>query len=205
VRVIPACDSARLLRLGRLVPLLLAVYELRYLLAHVASAGAALLGTGRADLHWGNPWVLVLLALGAGATLAEIGRGLRWQISRPSSSASLLGLWLLCSSALLVVMCGQELATGLADGHAIGPSVFTGAGLWSSLPAALIVGLLLTTAIGSARWIVSRVVARRIRRCARPSLRESVPRAAGVEIAPAPVPLLAGWSDRGPPLAAAAA
>jgi hypothetical protein len=200
VRLKPARGLGWLVRLGRVVPALIAVYELRYVLAHLASTGAALAGTDHAYLRSLQPWVMALLALGTGSLLLQIGRGLRGHIGRPRWSASLVALWSLCFSALVALLCCQSLLTSLLGaGHPVGLSTVLGAGTWSSIAAALGVGLVLAVSVGGARWILGKVAGRRRRKVAPRRRGVGVVRFASGELRPAPVPVLAGWSDRGPP------
>jgi hypothetical protein len=200
MRLMSGRDGGRWARLGRLVPSLIGVYELRYVLGRLASAGPALLGTDRLYAHPVKLWVLALLALGSGAMLLEIGRGVHRQIVRPRWSVSLVGRWLLCFSVLLGVLCCPDLMRSLSSsGHPAGLVTASSAGMWCSVAAALSLGLLVAASLGGARWILSRIA--RLRR------RWSAPRRRGVAVVrvsvgvqgPAPVPLLAGWSGRGPP------
>jgi len=74
-----------------------------------------------------------------------------------------------------------------------------GAGTWSSVVSALGIGLIIAVSFGGTRWILGKVARMRPRRVAprRPGV--AVLRFASGVPTPAPFPLLAGWSDRGPP------
>lgn len=189
-----------LVRVGRLVPALLAVYELRYLLAHLASTGtAALAGTDHADLHSSSPWVMALLALVVSGLLLEIRQGVRGHVVRSRWSVSLAGRWLLCFSVLMALLCCQGLlASLLGVGHSAGLSTGLGAGTWSAI-AALGIGLALAVSFSGARWILAKVAAMRCRKVAPDGRGVAATRFVSGVLRPAPLALLAGWSDRGPP------
>jgi hypothetical protein len=193
-------EAGRLARLGRLAPSLIAVYELRYLLA---SAGAALAGTEHAYPHSIRTWVIALVALATGTLLLEIGRGLPAHVGRPPRSLRLVGLWLLCFSTLVALVGCQVLVSGLLHGgHSAGLVTMFGTGTWSSICSAAGVGLVLAASLGGACWVLQKVARWRRVEVAlrRPDL--AIRRVSSIVMAPTPVPLMAGWSDRGPPASA---
>jgi hypothetical protein len=165
-------------RLVRLAPAALAAYELHSLLGSVAHAGAAVHWLQQLSLGSAAPWILLALAVGAGALLREMGRGL---------------LALLAVGALL---------GGTLDGHAHALlSGFGSVGWTSVIPLAVLAGLVITDAFDGVRWAV-RALARlhghpphRLH----PRRRALPVRRLTVIWQPAPAPLLAGWSGRGPP------
>lgn len=162
-------------RLVRLAPASIAVYELHSLLGSAAHAGAA--------IHWlralsrgsAAPWILLALAVVAGALLREMGRGL---------------------AALLAV---GVLLGGTLDGH--GHAFVSGFGSveWSfAVPVALLAGLVLADAFHGVRWAV-RALARLHGHPPHPPRRALPVRRFTVTWQAVPAPLLAGWSGRGPP------
>jgi hypothetical protein len=132
--------------------------------------------------------------------LREIARGLNADAVRPDWSRSLLRLWLLCAAAMLAVICCGGLAgvcSALGGHGAFGQTVAPQ--IWSAIPAALCIGLLVAVSLRGARWVLSKAVG--LRR-ALVSARRRQPRErrpATVLLLLAATPLLAGWSDRGPP------
>lgn len=178
------------------LPAVLAAYEFRYLIVHLAAFGTALYGgrSGSVTL-----WAIVLLAVAAASFLREGGRGLAARVPRPGWSLRFVGSWMLCSA----VIAGLLAAAGLfhvvpAIGHAqpLVHSVVPGA--WSAVPTMLLVGLLLAASLYGARWVLLKLVRPR----KRPGDFRSPPPGLCVVRAdqrPAAAPLRAGWSDRGPP------
>jgi hypothetical protein len=183
-----------------LPPAAFAVHQLRYLFAYGGAAGVELQRTGHSYLHSVVPWLVMLIALTVGCFLRAVGRAFSGQTSLARFSISLTGLWLACSAALVAIFAGQEFLEGLfATGHPAGLAGIFGYGGWWAIPAALCVGLLLAVVLHGARWVVAEVARRFTGR--RPTASQAVPfvrRPCDVLLAPA-MPLLAGWSSRGPP------
>jgi hypothetical protein len=143
---------------------------------------------------------MALMALGTGSLLLEVARGLPEHVGRPRWSMSLVGLWLLCSSALVALIgCQTIISTLLGAEHPAGLVTVFGAGTWSSICSAAGIGLVLAASLGGARWILRTVARWRRRQVPRQRRDLAIQRVASVVLAPTPVPLLAGWSDRGPP------
>lgn len=144
----------------------LAVHELRYRLAFGADAAERLDGTGHgylAPLVW---LAGVVAALVAGRWLVRTAR--EWGGDGRGQRARVL--WARATLTLLALYTAQEAAEGaLAGGHPDGlAGVFGDGGLWA-VPAALLVGGLLTLVLaGAAR--VERTVA-----AARPALVVALP------------------------------
>jgi hypothetical protein len=143
--------------------------------------------SGRATRpHTTTPWVLIVVALAAGVMLREAGRGLGQQLPRSRWSVRLAGAWA-GSSALLSLPL-------LAPGGSLS------AGAWISILVAGGLGLVLAASWHGARrllWSLARLRHRLPVRVRAPAV--AVPCALTLT-APVPAPLLAGWSDRGPPL-----
>jgi hypothetical protein len=169
-------DSGPVVRCARVAAALVAVLAVRGLLSGSEHA---------ARLHIATPWILVAVALGAGVVLREAGRGLALQLPRPRWSARFAGTWAGSSGLLLTVL--------LASGSSLG------SGVWISTAFAVCLGLVLAASLHGAR--------RLLRSFTRP--RDQVPLRLRASAALVPValtltasvqaPLLAGWSDRGPP------
>ncbi len=176
-----------------------AVHQLRYLLAFGGHAGAVLTREGHSYLHSLVPWIVALIGVAAGAFLWSLGRALAGQTSARRYTLSLGGLWLSCTVALLAIYVGQELLEGvLSTGHPGGLAGIFGYGGWWALPAAACVGLVLASMLHGARWVLREVALRQASsrpRVRRPAL---LPRPCAVALFP-PSPLADGWSGRGPP------
>lgn len=200
-----AIRPQRGLLIGRLAPVALmpgaalAVHQLRYWLAFGGRAGAQLQAQGHSYLHSVVPWVILLIALSAGAFLKAMGRAVGGHCSLPRYTLSFVGLWLVCAITLVVIYATQESLEGLfAAGHAGGLVGIFGDGGWWSVPAAVAVALVLAAAFHGAHWTLHEV-ARRHRRVALRSPRTSgQPRHRDV-VLPRLTPLADGWSGRGPP------
>jgi hypothetical protein len=183
-----------------LPPAALAVHQLRYLMAYGSGAGAELQETGHSYLHSVVPWIVLLLALSAGVLLRSLGRALAGTVTRTPRSFSFVGLWLACAGALVAIFVCQEFLEGLfATGHPAGLAGIFGYGGWWAIPAALGVGLALAACLYGTRWMLS-VVAQRCgkgpRACRAKPARV---RLARFDSVPTLAPMVAGWSDRGPP------
>jgi hypothetical protein len=183
---------------ARLIPALLAVYELRNVLGSVGRGIAAASGGGSQALDGSTRWALLLLALGSALSLREMTRGLKSHINRPAWSRALLRSWLQCSGALLAILCALGCSIAALGGHTALIQVFASMSWWA-IPAGLLAGLLLAASLYGTSWVLHAVALRRRRSTPgrrRPltllhPLAASLPKAA--------TPLLAGWSDRGPP------
>jgi hypothetical protein len=187
-------------RFVRLIPAAFAVFELRYLFASLSHCVAAFGRSTHLLSGSSSLWLVAALTLCALLMLREIARGLNADAVRPDWSRSLLRLWLLCAAAMLAVICCGELAgvcSALGGHGAFGQTVAPQ--IWSAIPAALCIGLLVAVSLRGARWVLSKAVG--LRR-ALVSARRRQPRQrrpATVLLLLAATPLLAGWSDRGPP------
>jgi hypothetical protein len=203
--LVDVLSANRRRHLSRLLPVLLAAYESRYLFGLLGHDLAAVRGLiSRSDL--GGLTAVVLLALGAVVLLGEMGRGLRAQTPRLRWSAELLGPWLLCSAALMVCFSCQELGHGsaLAGEHRDLLQIVS-AGGWSSLASALFVGFFVAASLRCARWALRAVAQWLGPRLAAPA--DQRPRIVR-QTSPTPLRLAAiasSWSSRGPPLHAAVA
>jgi hypothetical protein len=178
----------------------LAVHQLRYWWAFGGSAGAELQAQGHAYLHSLVPWIVVLVAIAAGTFLSAVGRALGGRVSVARYTLSFTALWLLCAMSLVALYVCQEFLEGLfATGHPAGLAGIFGYGGWWSVPAALLVGLVLAAVFHGARWVIGEVARRSERLRSVAALRPLAARAPGVVSVPRLVPLADGWSGRGPP------
>jgi hypothetical protein len=199
VRPQRSLSSRRLAPLALMPTAAFAVHQLRYWLAFGGRAAAQLEAQGHAYLHSLAPWIVMLLAIGAGIFLRALGRALRGWSSLRRYTVSFVGLWLLCSACLVAIYVCQELLEGmLVTGHPAGAAGVFGAGGWWAVPAALAVGLVLAALLHGARWLLCAIALRSGRRRprARPTSALRVP-AGAPRLRPAP--LAVGWSGRGPP------
>jgi hypothetical protein len=169
-----------------------AVRGARVIAALIATLAAWSLMRSAGDvtrLHVSTPWIVIGAAFVTAALLREIGRGLPAALPRPRWSTGLVAAWAACSGLLFVAL--SVLSTGG------GP---LGSGAWSAVAVAVCLGLLLATSLQGARWVLRELV----RLHARPPGRQrapSLPSSPAIAMAaPVAAPLLAGWSDRGPPL-----
>ena len=195
-RAVPGLGKTALLP-----PAALAVHQLRYMLAYGSATGPELERTGHSYLHSVVPWLILLIALVAGGFLRTLGQAFSRETTARRYSLSFVVLWLACTGALVAIFVGQELLEGwFAVGHPAGVVGVFGYGGWWAIPAAACVGLALAAAFHGARWIVE-VVARRAGEFARhaterfccPPVRPADARSLTA------LPLLSGWSTRGPP------
>jgi hypothetical protein len=190
----------RLASIGLMPAGAFAVHQLRYVLAFHGLAGVHLHRQGHAYLHSLVPWIVLLIALVAGAFVRALGRAFGGRRSLPRYTVSFAALWLTCSACLVAIYVSQELLEGLfATGHPAGLVGVFGYGGWWSIPAALSVGLVLAAAFHGARWVLHEVAQRRGRRIAAgraPVAAASSPRDV---LVPRPAPIAGGWSGRGPP------
>lgn len=172
----------------------LALHELRYLIGYGGSSGA-LAGQSHAYLPVAGAIVAAVLAL----AVAQLVRGLR-SGGTDGRTTSLWRAWGLCTLALLVVFCGQELAEGLlAGGHPSGVEALTADGGAWAVPLALGLGLFVALVLRRAGAALA-AAARRRRRAPRVRKRAALP--ARPPAGPGPValsPLARNLAGRAPP------
>lgn len=177
---------------GRILPAIIAAYELRSLILTVLS--------GRFVPEHGRPgspgfWVMTAIALAVGALLGQTGRGLAARLSRPRWSARLIARWTVGSGALVTVLvCGRSWHGLAVSGH-----LFT-AGGWSSVVAALPVGLLLAISLQATRRAIRLIVRRwRPRRSPAAARADRTLARGALQARPRAVWLTGGRGSRGPP------
>jgi hypothetical protein len=203
----PALRGAALMPAAALL-----VHQLRYELAFGADAPRALAEQGHAYLSSLTPWLVLLAALALGASLGALVQ--RWardgvDDGEGHGARRMAGvrLWLLASAGLSAIFAGQELLEGaLAAGHAAGVAAVLGGGGWWALPAALLVGGLLTLALRAGAAVEDALVELgRLRLRLRPHSRKAArllrPTAPFLR---APAPLARAAAGRAPPRGAAA-
>jgi hypothetical protein len=143
-----------------------AVHQLRYTLAYGSRADQVMAAQGHSYLDSLAPWLVLLLALGAGTYLARVSRSLAGRTAeRPRRT--FFGVWALASVALLAIYVVQEFLEGLyAVGHPAGMAGIVGHGGWWVVAIAPFVGafvaalLRLAAAIdGAARRLVTKTLA----------------------------------------------
>jgi hypothetical protein len=176
-----------------------AVHQMRYWFAFGSQAGAELQAQGHSYLHSVVPWIVLLIAVSVGTFLRALGRAFAGERSLPRYTISFTALWLLCAASLVAIYTCQEFLEGLfATGHPGGLVGIFGFGGWWSIPAALIVGLVLAAAFHGARWVLREVAQRNGAqpRVARRSASWRVPDDVLLLALP---PLAGGRSGRGPP------
>jgi hypothetical protein len=186
-------------RIGLLPFAAFAVHQLRYELAYGARASTELRETGHSYLHSVVPWLVALVALTVGGFLWRAAGALRHGVAPSRRRSSLLGLWLICAAALILIFACQETLEGIfATGHPSGFAAVFGDGGWWSVPVAGVIGLLLAVVFHGAWWVVRTLAG--LRR-SRPAFRRVL--GPGGRARPTffttPAPLVAGWSTRGPP------
>jgi hypothetical protein len=176
------------------------VHQLRYLLAFGGNAGTVLRATGHSYLNSVVPWIILLVGLAAGWFLRRLGRSFAGHDTVPRYALSLTGLWLACFACLMAIFIGQELLEGIfATGHPAGLAGVFGYGGWWSVPAAAAIGLVLATVLHGALWVLNTVAHRARARRHAPGRLTLAPQRPTAAPSLRLVPLVAGWSDRGPP------
>ena len=127
-----------------------ALHQLRYTLAYGSRAGQVLAAQGHSYMTSLAPWLVLLVALGAGSFVLRVARG---RDDRPRRSP--LRLWAASSGSLLGVYVVQELLEGLfAAGHPGGFTGVFGHGGWWAVPLALLLGAALTALLHVGRLLV---------------------------------------------------
>jgi hypothetical protein len=176
-----------------------AVHQLRYWLAFGGHAGVQLQAQGHSYLHSLVPWIVLLIALAAGAFLRALGSAFGGDYRLPRYTLSFVFLWLICAAALVAIYAAQEFLEGIfAVGHPWGLAGIFGYGGWWAIPAAMAVGLVLAAAFHGARRALHAVAERHGETRLRP--RRMVPtQIARDALRPRLAPLAGGWSGRGPP------
>jgi hypothetical protein len=135
----------------------LAVHQLRYLLAFGGDTESKLAAEGHAYLTSLAPLAAVLVAIGAGVFLAGLARARREGEAGERPGHSFAFVWIAAAAALLGIYAAQELCEGmLSSGHPGGLlGVFGEGGLWA-VPLALAFGALVAGALRFAavarRW-----------------------------------------------------
>ena len=117
-----------------------AVHQLRYTLAYGSRADSVLVAQGHSYLDSLAPWLILLMALGAGSLLVRVTR-VAVAGERDHRRRSFAGLWALVSLSLVLIYTVQELLESMfAVGHPSGFAGVFGHGGWWALVISLVVG-----------------------------------------------------------------
>jgi hypothetical protein len=171
-----------------------AVHQLRYWLSYGPKATRELGDTGHSYLTSVSPWVVMLVALAAGAFLSRLARARLFGKGPVAAHRRTGRVWLFATVALVAIYAMQEVLEGVfANGHAAGLTGIFGSGGWWSIPAAVVIAGVLALLLRGADVLVH-LVGRRRR--ATPGSRHPADRWPPL---PDPLPV------RTPPLASAAA
>ena len=182
-------------------PAALAVHQLRYWLAYGSHADRALAAQGHSYLPSLTPWLVLLLAMSAGAFVGRLAQA--WQgtagVEPQRRRHRLLWAWLAVAGALILVYSGQELLEGMfAAGHPGGlVGVFGDGGLWA-IPSALAVGALLALLLRGAEAAIALAARARPAFQAAPERPRALARPRNFHLAP-PAPLASAAAGRAPP------
>lgn len=184
----------------------LAVHQLRYELAFGGHASRALAAQGHAYLSSLTPWIVLLAALGLGASLGGLAQ--RWAAGPADAGAPRraagLRVWLAATLALVAIYAGQELLESLfATGHAAGLAGVFGDGGWCALPVALLIGGLLTLALRGEAAIARALDGLRVRVACRAVAAPADARAVIAPFVEHAAPLAGRAAGRAPPRTAA--
>lgn len=122
----------------------MAVHQLRYLLAYGSHYRQVLVSHGDGYVDWLTPVCVALLALLIGGALGRAAEAWRSGVSRTSRRLSWPALWCAIAVALVVCFCAQEwLELLLEPGRGGGLLTIFGSGGWWALPVAVAVAALL--------------------------------------------------------------
>jgi hypothetical protein len=129
----------------------LAVHQLRYYLAFGSHASGRLAHEGHVYLAQATPFVVLLAAVGAGATVGALAR--TWQRHGQTRAVR---VWALCALTLVAIYCAQELLEGMfAPGHPAGVAGILGHGGWIAIPAGAAVAAALALALRIAHALIT--------------------------------------------------
>jgi hypothetical protein len=131
------------------------VHQLRYWLAYGSRANAELAAQGHSYLSSLVPWTIGAIALGAGLFLRRAAHTLRTGRADEAGRWPAAVLWLGASGSLVAIYALQEaLEATLATGHPGGVGGVFGDGGWWAVPAAAVVGALVTAVMLVGRAIL---------------------------------------------------
>lgn len=192
----------RLSGLLKLVPAVLAAYELRYLIYSAAHPTGVLRLIGGLHTASAGFWVSALLLASVASLLRVAGQGMLDRLARPRWSRRLPWVWLAASMAVFVLCRWAGLW------HAATPTQHTtelarlvGPHVWATIAAAIAVGLVLAASLEGARSFT-----RAVARWCGSRLQLRVPWLPALgrfadELRLRSCALDDSWSSRGPPLA----
>ena len=133
-----------------------AVHQLRYTLTYGSRADSVLAAQGHSYLDSLAPWLVLLMALGAGSLLIRVTRAAA-SGADDHPRRSLTALWALASASLVGIYVVQELLESLfAVGHPAGFAGVFGHGGWWALVASLGIGAAVAALLRVACEVVSR-------------------------------------------------
>jgi hypothetical protein len=168
-----------------------AVHQLRYTIAYGSHAGQVLAAQGHSYMTSLAPWLVLLVALGAGSFLVRVARG---GGDRPRRSP--VRLWAVGAACLLGIYVVQELVEGLyAAGHPAGFGGVFGHGGWWAVPLTLLFGAVIAALLHVGDLIVAAVARRTL---FGPPPVASALRAVSLPLCP---PLAGAAAGRAPPAA----
>ena len=129
------------------------MHQLRYTIAYGSHAGQVLAAQGHSYMTSLAPWIVLLVALGAGSFVVRVARG---RDDRPHRSP--FRLWAVAAASLLGIYVVQELVEGLyAAGHPAGLAGVFGHGGWWAVPLALIFGAAIAALLHAGNLIVGAI------------------------------------------------
>lgn len=146
-----------------------AVHQLRYLLAYGNGSHGALRAQGHAYLALLIPVIIIALSLCAASIVVALLRADRCGCAASSSErATWWRLWVQSAAAVLVLFVIQESVEGLLESrHPGGVAAIAAHGGWIAVPLAAFLGLVISLLLGGASAAVARVawrLRRRVRR-----------------------------------------
>lgn len=176
----------------------LAVHELRYLLAYGSHAGAELSAHGDDYVTTAAVIAVLLLVVAFGVGLCRLAEAWRGRDRRRLRPVPTWILWAGCTAILIAGFCALEgLEIAFEPSHPAGLAGVFGHGGWWALPAAAAIGALLTLLVQGGRVLLGIAARMRRTRRGRPS---SAPRRPGVPDGPLPAtPLARCAAGRAPP------
>ena len=178
-----------------LPPAAFAVHELRYLLAFGGGAEAELQRTGHSYLHSLVPWLVLALSLVEAGFCERLDAPFRASDRRRATRCRSWGCGWCVRWPSSRSTCRRSLGGSVCHGASGGLGGNFGYGGWSSIPAAVCVGLVLAAVFHGARWVLDEVA----ERCSRAVPALSRPMALVLRprdvLVPRLAPLAGGWSD----------
>jgi len=192
----PAMRAGTLLALGAY-----AVHELRYAITFGGGTSHVLEDHGHSYMSALVPVLGLLLAVALGSWVMAIVRAHRDRVGEPERRG-FSAAWLAASASMFGIFALQETIEGLvAPGHMGGAAAVFGAGGWTALPLALVVGAVVVLLLRGARAATRRVASSSFARPWRPLAPPLAFAGAytGVEVCVRHRALAGNCADRAPP------